>query len=138
MSRVAARTPSARQRVLLARRRALHDGFLRAAAVQRRLGLEHRDSEMAAEHVVDGRVCWVRGRRMTTGRALREVARVVSGTACCAAILRGCPARDACALQAVVRAHILGTSLTLSTITRVFQFGGWIAQSALEMLPRTR
>lgn len=138
MSRVAPRSSIRPRQLPIAERRARSAAFLRAAAVQRHVGIEYKDSEIAAEAILNGQEFLVDKRRATTVRALRESAMGAGWTAANVAFHQQRSKREINAVRTVVSAYIMGTSLSLSTLSKVMPIDGWYAQLAVEMLSRAR
>lgn len=138
MSKVAPMSSVRSKQLPIAERHARSAAFLRAAAVQRHVGIEHGDSETAAEAVLNGQEFLVDERRATTVRALRDAAMGAGWTAANVAFHQQRSKREINAARTVVSAYIMGTSLALSTLLKVMPIDGWYAQLAMEMLPRAR
>lgn len=112
--------------------------FARAASMRDTWHLPFSNAGSASAALALGHELWVARRRLTSRRALYGQASEVAWESSLRARIAGATEADARAIRAVVRAHVMQTSLARSTVARVLALGGWYAQVALPVLEHAR
>jgi hypothetical protein len=112
--------------------------FARAAVVLEHWRLQTDNCLAASEALAEGNELWHDAYLLTS----RDTLLMAVGRAAMAATFRSAgeitTGAETRAVRAVVRAHILGTTISKRTVAQILQLGGWYAEVGMSVLGRAR